>query len=99
PCHGLAWMHSRGASTAWNSARLELPVRGGVASSGLRRVNRRRDQRVSSGVMVRPESSMNEGPAAAQVRTRTALGVVVLAGIVVLAAEAGLVAAGVVGFH
>ena len=42
---------------------------------------------------------MNERPAAAQVRTRTALGVVVLACIVVLAAEAGLIAAGVVGFH
>jgi len=42
---------------------------------------------------------MNERPAAAQVRTRTALGVVVLACVVVLAAEAGLIAAGVVGFH
>jgi serine protease Do len=42
---------------------------------------------------------MNERPAAAQVRTRTALGVVVLACIVALAAEAGLIAAGVVGSY
>jgi serine protease Do len=42
---------------------------------------------------------MNERPAAAQVRARTALGVVVLACIAALAAEAGVIAAGIVGSH
>jgi serine protease Do len=42
---------------------------------------------------------MNERTAAAQVRTRTALGVVVLACIAALAAEAGLIAAGIVGSY
>src|SRR5262245_49660826 len=91
-------MHSRGASIIWNSALGTAGARRRCLAR-VRRVNQRRDQRVSSGVIVRPESSMNERPAAAQVRTRTAVGVAVLACIVVLAAEAGLVAAGVVGFH
>src|SRR5262245_52502571 len=42
---------------------------------------------------------MNERPVAAQVRARTALGVVVLACIAALAAEAGVIAAGIVGSY
>ena len=42
---------------------------------------------------------MNERPAAAQVRARTALGVLVLACIAALAAEAGVIAAGIIGSH
>jgi serine protease Do len=42
---------------------------------------------------------MNERPAAAQVRARTTLGVVALACIAALAAEAGVIAAGIVGSY
>src|SRR5262245_5213640 len=81
------------------TARSELLGGGGVVSPGRGVFPRAGISELQSGVIVRPESSMNERPVAAQVRARTALGVVVLACIAALAAEAGVIAAGIVGSY
>jgi serine protease Do len=96
--------HSRVDPFAWRINCLEQRDRNCLSAAALSRQGegvcpRAGISEFQSGVIVRPESSMNERPVAAQVRARTALGVVVLACIAALAAEAGVIAAGIVGSY